>query len=131
MHRPCLSHPARYAYDRGLIGSGAALALYCLVALWVSVCALRVPAWLLRCRRRSTPTVLMPSHTHTHTHTPAQVVWIAASRLYLGLHTPVDILAGAVAGLAVLVCFIAVEGGEAHPAGGGRAGTACMPRSQL
>ncbi|KAL4440217.1 hypothetical protein ABPG75_003218 [Micractinium tetrahymenae] len=38
------------------------------------------------------------------------VVWIAASRLYLGLHTPVDILAGAVAGLAVLVCFIAVEG---------------------
>ena len=39
-----------------------------------------------------------------------QVVWIAASRLYLGLHTPVDILAGALAGLAVLVCFIAVEG---------------------
>lgn len=40
-----------------------------------------------------------------------QVVWIAASRIYLGLHTPVDILAGALAGLAVLVCFIAVEGG--------------------
>ena len=41
-----------------------------------------------------------------------QVVWIAASRLYLGLHTAVDILAGAVAGLACLVCFIAVEGVE-------------------
>ena len=41
-----------------------------------------------------------------------QVVWIAASRLYLGLHTAVDILAGAVAGLACLVCFIAVEGEE-------------------
>lgn len=40
-----------------------------------------------------------------------QVVWIAASRIYLGLHTPVDILAGALAGLAVLVCFISVEGG--------------------
>ncbi|PSC73444.1 lipid phosphate phosphatase delta [Micractinium conductrix] len=38
------------------------------------------------------------------------VVWIAASRLYLGLHTPIDILAGAVAGLAVLVCFISIEG---------------------
>lgn len=38
-------------------------------------------------------------------------MWIAASRLYLGLHTPVDILAGAVAGLAVLVCFIFMEGG--------------------
>ncbi|PRW39349.1 lipid phosphate phosphatase delta [Chlorella sorokiniana] len=38
------------------------------------------------------------------------VTWIAASRLYLGLHTPVDILAGALAGLAVLVCFISVEG---------------------
>ncbi|EFN52812.1 hypothetical protein CHLNCDRAFT_138478 [Chlorella variabilis] len=38
------------------------------------------------------------------------VMWIAASRLYLGLHTPIDILAGAVAGLAVLVCFIAIEG---------------------
>lgn len=52
-------------------------------------------AWLAGCTRR--PVCL-------------QVTWIAASRLYLGLHTPVDILAGAVAGLAVLVCFIAVEG---------------------
>lgn len=43
----------------------------------------------------------------------SQVTWIAASRLYLGLHTPVDILAGALAGLAVLVCFISVEGGWA------------------
>lgn len=41
---------------------------------------------------------------------PRQVLWIAASRVYLGLHTPVDILAGALAGLATLVCFIGVEG---------------------
>ena len=38
------------------------------------------------------------------------VVWIAASRVYLGLHTPIDLLSGAVAGMAVLVCFIMVEG---------------------
>lgn len=37
------------------------------------------------------------------------VVWIAASRVYLGLHTPIDLLSGAVAGMAVLVCFIMVE----------------------
>lgn len=61
-----------YLYDRQLITTGTAAALYCLVALWV--------------------------------------VWIAASRIYLGFHTPVDILAGAVAGLAVLVCYIAIEG---------------------
>jgi membrane-associated phospholipid phosphatase len=37
------------------------------------------------------------------------VLWIAVSRVYLGLHTPIDILAGAVAGLAVLTAFISVE----------------------
>lgn len=37
------------------------------------------------------------------------VVWIAISRLYLGLHTPIDILAGAIAGLTVLTAFISVQ----------------------
>jgi hypothetical protein len=41
----------------------------------------------------------------------AWAAWIAASRLYLGLHTPIDILAGAVAGLTVVTCFIGLEGG--------------------
>lgn len=58
---------------------------------------------------RATP---VSTHTSPPTHPhPHQVVWIAASRLYLGLHTPIDILAGALAGLATLVCFIGVEGG--------------------
>ena len=38
------------------------------------------------------------------------VVWVAASRLYLGLHTPIDLIAGAVAGASVLSCFIAIQG---------------------
>lgn len=37
------------------------------------------------------------------------VCWIAISRLYLGLHTPIDILAGAVAGLTVLTAFISLQ----------------------
>lgn len=37
------------------------------------------------------------------------VLWIAASRIYLGLHTPIDILAGAVAGLTVVTTFISLE----------------------
>ncbi|KDD74787.1 hypothetical protein H632_c1074p0, partial [Helicosporidium sp. ATCC 50920] len=37
------------------------------------------------------------------------VLWIAVSRLYLGLHTPVDILAGALAGLTVVNSFAALE----------------------
>jgi len=37
------------------------------------------------------------------------VMWIASSRIYLGLHTPVDILAGAVAGLTVVTTFISLE----------------------
>jgi sphingosine-1-phosphate phosphatase 1 len=45
-----------------------------------------------------------------YTLVTAWVVFIAASRLYLGLHTPIDILAGAVAGLAVVTCFIGLEG---------------------
>ena len=38
------------------------------------------------------------------------VIWIAASRIYLGLHTPVDIGAGAIAGLTVVTTFISLEG---------------------
>lgn len=38
------------------------------------------------------------------------VLWIAASRIYLGLHTPIDIGAGAVAGLTVVTTFISLEG---------------------
>lgn len=37
------------------------------------------------------------------------VLWIAISRIYLGLHTPIDILAGAVAGLTVLTTFISLQ----------------------
>lgn len=37
------------------------------------------------------------------------VLWIAFSRLYLGLHTPIDILGGAVAGLTVLTAFISLK----------------------
>lgn len=37
------------------------------------------------------------------------VFWIALSRVYLGLHTPIDILTGAVAGLTVLTAFISIE----------------------
>jgi len=37
------------------------------------------------------------------------VFWIALSRVYLGLHTPIDILAGAVAGLTVLTAFISLQ----------------------
>lgn len=37
------------------------------------------------------------------------VSWIAISRIYLGLHTPIDILAGAVAGLTVLTAFISLR----------------------
>ncbi|KFM24438.1 Dihydrosphingosine 1-phosphate phosphatase YSR3 [Auxenochlorella protothecoides] len=36
-------------------------------------------------------------------------LWIAASRLYLGLHSPIDILTGAIAGLTIVGCFIHVE----------------------
>ena len=38
------------------------------------------------------------------------VLWIAMSRIYLGLHTPIDIGAGAVAGLTVVTTFISLEG---------------------
>lgn len=37
------------------------------------------------------------------------VVWIASSRVYLGLHTPIDLLAGAIAGLTVVTTFIGIE----------------------
>lgn len=37
------------------------------------------------------------------------VILVAASRIYLGMHTPIDILAGATAGLSVLICYIAVD----------------------
>jgi membrane-associated phospholipid phosphatase len=37
------------------------------------------------------------------------VAWIATSRIYLSLHTPIDILAGAVAGLTVVTTFIYME----------------------
>lgn len=37
------------------------------------------------------------------------VIWIALSRIYLGFHTPVDIAAGAVAGLTVVTTFISLE----------------------
>lgn len=39
----------------------------------------------------------------------AWVAWIALSRLYLGLHTPVDILGGALAGLTTVTCFTAID----------------------
>lgn len=35
--------------------------------------------------------------------------WIALSRLYLGLHAPVDIIAGAVAGLTIVGCAVTVD----------------------
>ena len=37
------------------------------------------------------------------------VLWIASSRIYLGLHTPIDIGAGAVAGLTTVTTFISLE----------------------
>lgn len=45
----------------------------------------------------------------TYSSVTLWVVWIALSRIYLGLHTPIDILAGAVAGLTVLTAFISCE----------------------
>jgi membrane-associated phospholipid phosphatase len=41
----------------------------------------------------------------------AWVLWVAATRLYLGLHAPLDVLAGATAGLTVVSCFLGVERG--------------------
>lgn len=35
--------------------------------------------------------------------------WIAISRLYLGLHSPIDLLAGLIAGFTVLTTFISIE----------------------
>lgn len=49
-------------------------------------------------------------------------LWIAASRLYLGLHSPIDILTGAIAGLTIVGCFIHVEGVR------GRLGQICWKR---
>lgn len=39
----------------------------------------------------------------------AWVIWIALSRIYLGLHTPIDIIVGAVAGLTVVIFFTVVD----------------------
>jgi membrane-associated phospholipid phosphatase len=39
----------------------------------------------------------------------AWVAWIALSRLYLGLHTPVDILGGALGGLTTVTFFTAID----------------------
>ncbi|KAK9823486.1 hypothetical protein WJX72_003099 [[Myrmecia] bisecta] len=38
------------------------------------------------------------------------VVWIGISRVYLGLHTPVDIVAGALAGAMVLTAYLSLDG---------------------
>ena len=38
------------------------------------------------------------------------VVWIAIARVYMGLHTPIDVIGGAVAGLFVLLSYLAFDG---------------------
>ena len=38
------------------------------------------------------------------------VVWIGMARIYMGLHTPVDIFAGFFAGTALLLSFIRLDG---------------------
>ena len=38
------------------------------------------------------------------------VAWIGFSRVYMGMHTPVDILGGAIIGLMVLSSYLSVDG---------------------
>ena len=42
--------------------------------------------------------------------TAVWVAWIGLARVYMGLHTPVDIGAGALLGTLVLVFYLAVDG---------------------
>lgn len=45
------------------------------------------------------------------------VAWIGLARVYMGLHTPIDIGAGALLGVLVLVFYLALDGSQqyAHP----------------
>ena len=40
----------------------------------------------------------------------AWVVWIAIARVYMGMHTPIDVIGGAVTGLFVLLSYLAFDG---------------------
>ena len=42
--------------------------------------------------------------------TAVWVVWIAIARVYMGMHTPIDVIGGAVAGLFVLLSYLAFDG---------------------
>ena len=42
------------------------------------------------------------------------VVWIAIARVYMGMHTPIDVIGGAVAGLFVLLSYLAFDGGPSR-----------------
>ena len=42
--------------------------------------------------------------------TAVWVAWVGLARVYMGLHTPIDIGAGALLGILVLVFYLAVDG---------------------
>ena len=46
--------------------------------------------------------------------TAVWVAWVGLARVYMGLHTPIDIGAGALLGTLVLVFYLAVDGEPAN-----------------
>lgn len=46
--------------------------------------------------------------------TAVWVAWVGLARVYMGLHTPIDIGAGALLGTLVLVFYLAVDGTLCH-----------------
>lgn len=46
--------------------------------------------------------------------TAVWVAWIGLARVYMGLHTPIDIAAGALLGVLVLVFYLALDGSQQY-----------------
>jgi membrane-associated phospholipid phosphatase len=100
MNSLCMNfYAAHYLHVSGLVSDSAAGS----TRIFLTVCM---------------PSASSPSTLHSHAlllpvllyaMSALWVCWIAASRIYLGMHTPVDIFAGAVAGLTTVTCFIAIQ----------------------